>query len=213
MEGLKISNNRFLASLSLQMQFYQIINIKNFLSFNLKILNIGDLDLASFKLLTDKICTYEFNKGSCLEQLSISLLKKITNLSFELRKILEKLLRIKINSLAELNIITNLQLTNKYDLYFLLKIINKNWIPNFKMIFNPSSQTIINEHKNELNKIYYLENNKNTGANESFWMLKYLFNNRFVDNLKNDDRIKEMVYDILKYLFHTKRTNISLSDK
>ena len=213
MEGLKISNNRFLASLSLQMQFYQIINIKNFLSFNLKILNIGDLDLASFKLLTDKICTYEFNKGSCLEQLSISLLKKITNLSFELRKILEKLLRIKINSLAELNIITNLQITNKYDLYFLLKIINKNWIPNFKMIFNPCSQTIINEHKNELNKIYYLENNKNTGANESFWMLKYLFNNRYVDNLKNDDRIKEMVYDILKYLFHTKRTNISLSDK
>ena len=169
--------------------------------------------MATFKLLADKICTYEFNKNSCLEQLSISLRKKITHLSFELRKILEKLLRIKINSLAALNIMTNLQITNKYDLYFLLKILNKNWIPNFKMTFNPCSQTIINEHKNELNKIYYLENNKNTGANESFWMLKYLFNNVYVDNLKNDDRIKEMVYDILKYLFRAKRTNISLSDK
>ena len=213
MNGIKINNNsnNFLENLSLQMQFYKIVNIKNFVSTQLKILNIGDLDLETFKLLSDRICSCDFNKNSNLEQLSISLLNVISNLSFELKIILEKLFRIKINSLRSLNVFTNLYITNKYEYLFLVKILNKNWISEYNLTFNSCSQSIINDNKNALLKVNYLVNNNNVAYNEAYWILKHLFDDVFVDKLKNNDRTKGMIYDIFKYIYDTKQANINVN--
>ena len=154
---LNINNNPFLEDFSLQMQFYKIVNMYIFISPKLKILNIGDLDFISFKSLCNNICSYNFNRNSSLERLSIGLIKTITNFTFDLKVLFEKLFRIKIKNFISLNIFTYIEFTDKYQYLYLLKILNNNWISEYTIIFNNrKSQLIINENQNEIKKIYYL---------------------------------------------------------
>ena len=78
-DSININEYSLLTDLSLHFQFYQISNINNFINTRLEILNIGDLDLDTFKILCDNICTPQFNINSSLEKLSIGLLNSITN--------------------------------------------------------------------------------------------------------------------------------------
>ena len=52
---INFNKNNFLENLSIQMIFFKIENIKNFITTRLKILNIGDLDLTTLKLLANHI--------------------------------------------------------------------------------------------------------------------------------------------------------------
>ena len=235
--GLNINNNPLIEEFSIQMQFYKIVNIKVFISPKLKILNIGDLDLISFKSLCNNICSYEFNKNSSLERLSISLINSVTNLTFDLKLLFEKLFRIKIKNFISLNIFTNIEFTDKYQYLYLLNILNNNWISEYRITFNRNSQLIINENQNEIKKLYYLvshnleekllededlmkiKNNPNSDVlkyinksldkyDESYWYLKYLLTKVYIDNLKNEERTKKIIFDILKYVYFIKTPKI-----
>ena len=234
-DSINLGKNRHLVDLSLQMQFYKIDNISNFISTRLRLLNIGDLDIYTLKLLTYKICSYNFNKDSSLEKLSIGLLNVIREFNIDLQLIFEKLFRIKIENFISLNIYTNIYIRNKHQYLYLLKIIDKNWISEYRITFNRNSQIIINEYKDELNNLNYLvphlleeklledkdlmkimtkDNAKNLAQNvnknldmmdESYWCLKFLFNKVYTDNLKNEERTKRMIFDILKYIYFIKK--------
>ena len=234
--SINFNNNPLLDDLSIQMQFFQIVNINNFVTSRLKFLNIGDLDIPTLKLLTNNISSYNFNKKSCLKKLEIGLSSAIIDFSFELKKIFEKLFQIKIKNFVSLSLYTNLYIRDKYQYLYLMNIIDKNWISEYKIIFNSYSQMIVNENKNELNKIHYLiphnlekdlledkdilkmqkKNNsmiytidKNDDIyDDSYWCLKYMFDKVYTDNLKNDQRTKEMIYDILKYIYFIKTPKI-----
>ena len=43
---------------------------------------------------------------------------------------------------------------------------------------------------------------------ESYWCLKYLFEHVYTDDLKNDERTKKMIFDILKYIYFIKKPKI-----
>ena len=235
--GLNINNNPFIEELSLQMQFYKIVKINAFVSPKLKILNIGDLDLISFKSLCNNICSYDFNKNSSLERLSISLINSITNLTFDLKLLFEKLFKIKIKNFISLNIFTSIEFTDKYQYLYLLKILNNNWISEYTITFNRTSQSIINENHNEIKKLYYLiphnleeklledddlikiKNNPKSDVlqcinkhldkyDESYWYLKYLFTKVYIDDLKSEERTKQIIFDILKYIYFIKTPKI-----
>lgn len=225
--NIDLNNNHNLEELSLQMQFYQIVNINIIIIPKLKILNIGDLDILTFKLLCNNICTDEFNRISCLEKLTIGLMSFITDFNIDIQLIFEKLFKIKIKNFFSLNIFTNIEIASKYQYLYLLRILNNNWIPEYKLIFNQKSSTILNNTEiiKKLKNIYYLvphnmerklvDNNEfqNTGKNldiydESYWYLKYLFEHVYIDNLKNDQRTKQMIFDILKYIYFIKNPKI-----
>ena len=59
-------NNKKINEISLQFQFYQINNLKNFVSSNLTILKLGDMDIFTLKKLTRYLCSYRFFKTSKL---------------------------------------------------------------------------------------------------------------------------------------------------
>ena len=238
--NIDFNNNTSLEELSLQMQFYQIVNINIIIIPKLKILNIGDLDIVTFKLLSENICTDEFNKNSCLEKLTIGLFNTIREFNIEIKLIFEKLFRLKIKNFTSLNIFTNIEITTKYQYLYLLGILNNNWIPEYKLTFNKNIFSILedNEIKDKLKKIYflvphnmeqklledkdimeikkfdkknYLIKNINKDLDiydESYWCLKYLFEHVYTDDLKNDERTKKMIFDILKYIYFIKNPKI-----
>ena len=235
---IDLSKNRYLEDLSLQMKFYNIDNISNFISTRLKYLNLGDLDINTLKLLTDKICSYNFNKFSHLEKLSIGLINAIREFNLDVKIVFEKLFKIKIENFISLNIFTNINIRNKNQYLYLLKILDKNWISEYRITFNRNSLILLNQYKNELNKLYYLvphileeklledkdlmklmtkthSNNfvQNVNKNldmcdESYWCLKYLFTKVYKDNLNNGERIKQMIFDILKYIYFIKNPKV-----
>ena len=63
--------------MNIQFQFYQIIHLKNLISPNLTILNIGDLDLPTFTEFVNYLSSYEFSNKSSLNSISIKLNNKI----------------------------------------------------------------------------------------------------------------------------------------
>ena len=232
--SINLNKNTSLEKLSLQMQFYRIENINNFISTNLKILNIGDLDIPTLHLLCDNICSYKFDKNSSLEKLSIGLLNVITDFSMDLKLIFEKLFKIKIKNFVSLNIFTNIYLDNKIQYLYLLKILNYNWISEYRIIFNNSSTLLISQNKSRLNDLNYLVPHNledkllveedfskinqlnlkdNINKNEdiidgAYWCLKYLFDYVYRDNLSNSERTKKIVFDILKYIYFIKTPKI-----
>ena len=238
--NINYNNNNSLEELSFHMPFYQVLNINIFITPNLKILNVGDVDILTLKLLCKNICNDNFNRKSSLEKLTIGIINSITDLNFDLKLIFEKLFRIKIKNFVYLCLYTNIEIISKYQYFYLLRLLDNNWIPEYRITFNKSSNAIISEpeSKKELKKIYYLiphkmeENcledvdiikikeydkkniliqniNKNVDINdESYWLLKYLFEHVYTDNLKNDQRIKKMIFDILKYAYFIKNPKV-----
>ena len=55
--------------------------------------------------------------------------------------------------------------------------------------------------------IYNIDKNDDI-YDDSYWCLKYMFDKVYTDNLKNDQRTKEMIYDILKYIYFIKTPKI-----
>ena len=51
--------------------------------------------------------------------------------------------------------------------------------------------------------------NKNLDKyDESYWYLKYLLTKVYTDNLKNEERTKQIIFDILKYVYFVKTPKI-----
>ena len=158
------------------------------------------------------------------------------NLIF-LKFIFEKLFKIKIKNFISLNIFTNIEFIDKYQYLYLLKILDNNWISEYRITFNRNSHLIINQNQNGIKKLQYLvphsleekllededlmkikKNpksdvlqyvNKNIDKyDEIYWYLKYLLTKVYTDNLKNEERTKQIIFDILKYVYFVKTPKI-----
>ena len=201
-----------LKELNLQIQLYNIVNIKNLISTKLIILRIGDLDIVSFKSMVKYLTSYKFASESNLETLSIRLNNSLLYFTVKLKIILRELFYLKISKLSELNLYTNLIIKKEFDYLFLINILKDNWIPSYTITFNSKSFDIINKHQTFMNNIsYYVSNDEN----KAFWFLKYLFNVKYGNSLINFFNIKSYINGIMKYLFKTKaiKINHSLENK
>ena len=226
-DSININEYSLLTDLSLHFQFYQISNINNFINTRLEILNIGDLDLDTFKILCDNICTPQFNINSSLEKLSIGLLNSITNFNREIKILLRRLFNIKIRNFISLSLYTNLIINDDVDYDYFIQIINNNWISEYIFLFNNKTKEMMQKLNKNINSLIYyvphnlegklletddvlkIQNNPSTLEvdnnkdfyDDAYWYLKYLFEFVYVDKLKNDKRIKNMIMGILKYLY------------
>ena len=97
-------NNKTIKELTMQMQLYQINNIKNFISSNLIKLKIGEVDIITLKQLTKYLCSFTFFKKSSLKLLSIGILNHIIHFSKEVEYLLNEIFSIKIKKLKEINV-------------------------------------------------------------------------------------------------------------
>ena len=199
--------NNSLIEFNLQVQIYKIINIKKLVSSNIIILNIGDFDLISFEIFIDYIISYKFSSNSNLKQLSIGLLKSIINYNQKINLLLSKLYSIKISSLLELNLSSNLLIKSPKDYEELISNLKYNWISSSQIILNEKSKKIIESNINLRNNIKYLEQNfipgvinreyKPNNINEYYWLLKFLFVNK-LKVMKN--YVDKIIYGIFRYL-------------
>ena len=214
-------NNKILNELNIQMQFYQIIDIKNIISQRIIKLNIGDLDLITFKFLVKYLISYKFCSKSILENLGIRLNKTITELTTELKIILRELFNIKLSNLLELNIYTNI-IINESKYNYILDIIKDNWISSITITFNSISNNILNNCKDLKNNIKFLVppkltkkifNVKNNQENNDiiYWYLKYLFDYKYYNSSSNFVSKKLCINSILKYLYIEKNVKIKHS--
>ena len=201
-----------LKELNIQIQLYHIINIKNLISTKLIILNIGDLDIISFKSLVKYLTSYKFASESNLETLSIRLNNSLASFTTDLKLTLRELFYIKASKLSELNLYTNIIINNELDYHYLVNILKDNWIPNYTITFHSKSNKILNKCQTLLKDIFYYPSND---ENEFFWILKYLFKVKYANSLTNFFNIKSYINDILKYLCNKKeiKVNHSLENK
>ena len=217
-------NNMYLYELHIQFTIYKVPNIKNVISKNLLCLSIGDLDIPTFESIVNYLNSYKFAISSLLRKIKIKLLNNIENLSPKLKVILPALFNVKLKNLKKLNLYTNIILINQKEYSFFVKILKDNWISSYTLIFNKLSQEYFNKYSKS-NKITYLvphnleneiigpdkANNKNISTNpddSAYWILKYLFNNRHFYISNNFRAKKYYIYNILKYLYFVKKTEI-----
>ena len=198
--------NNSLIEFNLQVQIYKIINIKKLVSSNIIILNIGDFDLISFEIFIDYIISYKFSSNSNLKQLSIGLLKSIINFNQNINLLISKLYSIKILSLLELNLSSNLLIESPKDYEQLISNLKYNWISSSKIILNEKSKKVIESNITLRKDIKYLEQNfipginreyKTTNISECYWLMKFLFVNKLNVMKKSVDKI---IYGIFRYL-------------
>ena len=234
-KNININKNSLLTDLSLHFQFYQISNIKNFISTRLEILSIGDLDLKTFKSLCDIICTPYFNINSSLTKLSIGLLNNLVDFNTEMKFLLRRIFNIKIRNFISLSLYTNLLIEDELDYDYFIQILNNNWISEYTIILNNKSKENMIKFTEDAKKLVfyvphnletellkpndiipfqnhsmYLEIDKNKDYyDDSYWYLKYLFEHVFTDKMKNEKRTKNMIMGILKYLYFIKTPTIN----
>ena len=213
--------NNTLIEFNLKVQIYKIININKLVSTNLIILNIGDFDLISFGIFINYIISYKFSYNSNLKKLTINLLNSIVNISQKIIELISKLYSVKIESLIELNFVSNLIIDSTKIYNEIMSNLKYHWISCTNMTFNEKSDTII-EKKEELRKsMNYLQHNflevdninKFIGGNkciELYWILKYIFINKF--KLKRNDANK-FIYGIFKYSNKESKMVISQNSK
>lgn len=206
-----IHNNICLSNFSLQIKFYNIINIHKLISQKLKILNIGDFDLVSLNYFVDNISKYDFCKNSFLEQISISINKSIIKLDDEIKILIAKVFSIKITNLKIINLYTNIEIRKNEEFEDILRIMSDNWISSYLFILNDKSKDIIENYlKNNIQLSYITKRTKMKNKNniklieskitdEIFLYLKKIFDK----NCKKLDFLskKKIISSILKFLY------------
>ena len=218
-------NNMCLYELHIQFTIFQVPSIKNLLSKNLVNLSIGDLDIPTFESIVNYLNSYKFAIYSLLRKIKIKLLNNIENLSPKLKIILAALFNVKLKNLKKLNLYTNIIIKNQKEYSFIIKILKDNWISSYTLIFNESSQECFKKYPISKQIITYLvphnleneiigpdkNNNKNISTNPDdkvYWILKYIFNNKYYYISNNFRSKKYYIYNILKYLYFEKKIEI-----
>ena len=202
--------------------------IKNIISPNLTVLSIGDLDLISFSNLVNYLTSYDYSNKSKLITLKIKLLNKITKFDTHIKNILRNLFGIKIKSLLNLQLFTNINIENKANYSYLIKILKYNWIPSYTIIFNEKSEKVLGMFdysdknisflvsssienivfKDTKIKIRNKESNNQEDEDEIFWILKYLFNCKYSDESLSFLEIRNLIFNILKYIYLTSNAKL-----
>lgn len=212
---------RTLMNLNMQFQFHKMSYIKNMISINLFVLNIGDLDIFSFYKLVIYLTSYKFSIQSNLSQLSIKLIGAITNFNAQLKIIFQKLFNINLRNLLELKLFTNLIIDKKANYLFLTKLLENNWIPSYIITLNEKSQKtvdffhvfgrkkikhLVSESIQNIvfkESFHFLTKKNDFHANQIYWILKYIFLRKHKNNHKylGNNEIQYLTFTILKYLF------------
>ena len=215
LEELEIyEKNKILLNLNLRLKIYKIINIKNIISTNLVMLNIGDFDLISFEAIINYLISYKFAYNSNLKYLTIGLLKSIVDYNKKIHDLLNKLYSIKRKQLYELNIYTNLIIDNKEKYKDLINLLNYRWISSTTIVLNKLSTQIIEQYKDYINNINYLipvfidiikstDNKDNNNILKYYLYLKYIIFRKYKENNYKEnlnDVSEKIIYGILKYL-------------
>ena len=228
------ANNKQINELSLQFQFYQIKNISNFISHNLTILKLGDMDISTLKELSIYLCSFRFFQNSKLRTLTIGLLYFITHFNKEIEFLLNQIFSIKIKTLLEINVYTNIIIKKQNNFY---KILQSNWISSCNLFLNEKSeifwkQDLSTKKKNKIidKKILYLLHHEleeekltpneialrnkiklsKTDCQIAFY-LKYLLIFKYSKEKKiklSYYNQKNIIFNILKYLYFTKTSKI-----
>ena len=233
--SININNAPLLINFSIQFQFYHIKNINNFVSSKLRVLNIGDLDMDTFKTLCNNILSFKFNQSSSLEKLSIGLVKSIIEFNIELKFLLRKLFHIKLKHLISFGLYTNIYISDEIEYDYLLKILNNNWISEYTLVFNDKSKSQIKNFGKDMRFLRFfiphhlegrllesddimkmqnnpaileIDNNKDYDDG-AFWSLEYYFKRFIDDKFNNEQMIKDVVMGILKYLYFIKVPKIN----
>ena len=232
-------NNKQINELSLQFQFYQIKNINNFIGQNLTILKLGDMDIYTLKELSKYLCSFRFFHNSKLRNLTIGLLYFITHFNKEIEFLLNEIFSIKIKTLLEINIYTNIIIKEQNSFY---KILKNNWIYSCNLFLNDKSEIfwkrdLSAKKTNKIidKKILYLLHHEleeerltpnevalrnkikltKTDCQIAFY-LKYLL----IFKYSKEKKIKlsyydqkKIIFNILKYLYFTKTSKIEYKYK
>jgi hypothetical protein len=219
--SINLHDNEYCEEFTLQMQFYQSSCIKDFLNSRLRILNVGNLDLSTFKCLCYHIYRYDFCKNSSLQHLTIGLLGSISVFTDEIKELFGKLFRMKINSLISLSLLTEIHLLDEKEYLDILDLINYNWISKYIIKFDDSSKPIYIKEKDKILNLenltsHFLEKEHKKNMNENIdsdddahWYLQYLFNHKYVPEERNDEMIKKLIFNILKYTHSKYKPGVS----
>ena len=225
-----INNNKTLLSLSIQIKFFNIVNVHKLINNKLKILNIGDFDLFSLKHFIPNITKYSFCNNCSLEKISISINKSIINLNDELKLCIAQLFNIKINTLSSLNLYTNIEIKTIEEFQDFLSLINDNWISSYLILFNYKSYPIINNNLKLIKNINYIkeqsikiQNIQNGGdsnkdrvcacSGEVFRYLKILFGKNNSSKHLDFYVRKKIIANILKFIYKSKIATIDFNIK
>ena len=225
-----INNNKTLLSLSIQIKFFNIVNVHKLINNKLKILNIGDFDLFSLKHFIPNITKYSFCNNCSLEKISISINKSIINLNDELKLCIAQLFNIKINTLSSLSLYTNIEIKTIEEFQEFLSLINDNWISSYLILFNYKSYPIINNNLKLIKNINYIkeqnikmQNIQNGGdantdrvcerSGEVFRYLKSLFSKNNSSKHFDFYMRKKIIANILKFLYKSKIATIDFNIK
>jgi hypothetical protein len=210
----------------LKLKLYNISNIKNIIGPKLLILKIGDMDLYTFNKLAIYLSSYNFFKISSLKSITIGLIKTIINFTKDVETILNVIYSIKIKTLKDINIYSNIFIKDKSEIY---KIINRTWISSGEIILNKNSmdewektkykERIIYLVHQELEEELLIPNERKKREEKKFgktdseieWYLRYILLVKFAK--KNDYKIdlykqNEIIFNILKYIYFTKTSKI-----
>ena len=240
-------NNKNIKELSIQFQFFRINTIKSLISHNLVILKIGEVDIYTLKEIAKYICSFKFYKKSSLKSLTIGILNFIIHFSKEIEYLLNELFSLKIKTLKEIVIYSNIIIKKEKIFY---KILEHNWISNCILTLNEKSklawkQQEIDERINQImenkkvkkkvekafnKKIVFLIHNEleeelltanelavrnkkkfsNTDC-DAVWYIRYalIFKYSKMKKFKfNYYEMKNIIFNILKFLYFTKTANI-----
>ena len=226
--------NNKIKELNLTAQLYKIVNIKNIISESLIILRIGNCDITTFKAIIYHLTSYKFSKNSNLKKINLSLIKSIINLNKELFSLLFQIFNIKIKTLLELNIYTNIILRKDKEYFYLLHMFNNNWISKTVFTLNKKSENVINmkeclDKKNsvkyfvpfsieneklsqqEKKKMLTIRKNEEIKNDEVFWILKYIFKIRYscIGSVNRTESLaKYLTNNILSYNHFMKNMDI-----
>ena len=184
--------------------------------------------MYTFQKLVNYLTSYEFSSKSSLTNLNIKLQNKIIYFDTKIKLLMRQLFDIKIKTLLELKLFSNIIIRSKSNYFYLIKILKNNWVPSYVITLNPKSNTlnkdiikdvdfivsksietkIFNEY--ELSLIKKDKNEKvNEQNDEVFWMLKYIFYCRYSNYYLNFIDVKNIIFSILKYLYLTSKVKLS----
>ena len=191
-----------LKNMHFQANIFKLNNITNLIPYNLLSLNIGELDLDTFKIFVEFYQTEEFLEKSQLKFLSIELNKTIIKYSY-CKKCLNNLIGGKNpKNLIELSFKCYFRIKNK-NLYELLIKGNGNKIEKYKIIMKVDNlkkyQKIVNH-----NAFYFYNNDIGEEINKYIPVLKKY---NFIENSK-----KIISKKIIKFLVPSNGKNISITN-
>ena len=194
--------NKLLKNMHIKAHIFKLNNIKNLISYNLMSLNIGELDLDTFKSFVEFYHTKEFLEKSQLKFLSIELNKTIIKFRNCKSLLTDFISGENPKYLIELSFKFYFRIKKK-QLYELLIKANGNKIEKYNIIMRVDNykkyQKIVNH-----NDFYYLNNDITKEINKYITALNH-FN--LIDNNK-----KNMTKKIIQFLVPSNKKKIIISN-